>query len=123
MYIKLKISKNLICHFHCDHIKEKYAHQTKLLFTEIDSSEYQIEIMFVYEDFYTNRDIFAFSEFPEYLTFHDVPNKKIIGKVNEETIGVLTVEFVVLKPEVYSLIKEILKEPKRQKELTKMLKI
>ena len=69
MYIKLKISKNLICHFHCDHIKEKYVHQTKLLFTEIDSSEYQIEIMFVYEDFYTNRDIFAFNEFPEFRHF------------------------------------------------------
>ena len=46
-------------------------------------------------------------------------NKKVINKIKHETKGIPLVEFVGLKFEMYSYIKEDAKETKRQKESIK----
>ena len=46
--------------------------------------------------FYKDKD-FDFSEYPENLKFYDKANKKLIGKINDETKGALNVECVTSK--------------------------
>lgn len=39
----------------------------------------------MYEDFYLNKNMFDFSEYPNNSRFYDVKNKKITGKIKDET--------------------------------------
>ena len=49
----LDFSKTLMYDFHYNYIKQKYPDST-LLFTYTDSLRYQIEMVNLYEDFYTD---------------------------------------------------------------------
>ena len=47
----LDLSKVLMCEFHYDYIKNKYSDNSRLVFTDTNSSMYEIKIEDVYEDF------------------------------------------------------------------------
>ena len=47
---------------HYKYIKRKY--DAKLLFTDTDRLVYKFEIKDVYEDFYGNKNLFDFSDYP-----------------------------------------------------------
>ena len=111
----LDLRKALICD-----IKEKYDHKTKSLCADTDSLFYEIEANDVHEDFYMNKDMFDFSEYPDNLRFYVMKSKKIIGKMKDEAKGLPT-EFVGLKSKMYSYMRKIIREAERQKELIKTL--
>jgi hypothetical protein len=109
----LDISKTLMYDFHYNVMKKKFGDNIHLLFTDTDSLCYEI----ITEDFNQNiKDIvhlFDFSDYPAEHPMHDKKNAKVIGKFKDEACGKEILEFVGLRPKMYSLLysdKEIKKD-------------
>ena len=100
----LDISKTLMYDFHYNYIKEKFGSNAKLLFTDMNSLTYNIRTEDIYKDFWANKDKFDFSDYNKNSGFYDPTNKKVIGKMKDETKGVLIVEFVGLRSKMYSYV-------------------
>ena len=98
----LDLSTLLMYEFHYKYIKSKF--DPKLLFTDTDSLFYEIKTEDVYEDFYQDKNLFDFSDYPWRSKFIDPVNKKAIGKIKDEFKGRGINEFVGLKSKIYSLI-------------------
>ena len=98
----LDLSKLLMYEFHYNYIKRKF--NANLLFTDTDSLIYEIETKDVYKDFYTDKNLFDFSDYPQDSKFFDLVNKKVIGKMKDEFKGKIISEFVALNSKMYSLI-------------------
>ena len=98
----LDLSKTLMYEFHYNYIRKKYPHGSKLLFTDTYSLFYQIKAEDVYSDFYSDKDLFDNSDYPESSKFHYLDNKKVIGKFKDEAAGDPITEFVGLKSKMYS---------------------
>ena len=81
--------------FHYKYIKRKY--DAKLIFTGTDSLVYKIKTEDVYEDFYKDKNLFDFNDYPQYLKFFDPVNKKVIAKMKDEFKGKIISEFLWVK--------------------------
>ena len=103
--------------FHYKYSKRKY--DAKLLFTDTDSLVYEIKTEDVYEDFYKNKKLFDFNDYPEDSKFFNPVNKKVIGKMKDEFKGKMIHEFVGLKSKMYSLVIVDNEEIKKAKEVNK----
>ena len=79
-------------------------YEPNFLFTDTDSLFYKIKAGDVYEDFYEDKNLFDFTDYPQDLKFFDLVNKNITGKMKGEFKGNIIREFVGLKSEIYSLI-------------------
>jgi hypothetical protein len=99
----LDLSKLLMYQFHYDIIKKKYGDKASLLFTDTDSLCYEIFTEDVYDDFWSMRDMFDFSNYPETHPCHDTTNAKV-GKFKDEAKGEIITEFIGLRPKLYSYI-------------------
>ena len=77
--------------FHYKYIKSKY--RAHLLFTDTVSLVYEIKTEDVYEDFYKDKNLFHFSDYP-----------LVIGKMKYGFKGKIISEFIGLKSKMYSLI-------------------
>ena len=100
----LEMEKLLMYEFHYDYIKKKYGNKSKPIFTDTDSLMYEIKTEDVYEDFSTDNEMFDFSNYSTKSKHHDDSNKVIIGKMKDETRGVVIEEFVGLKAKMYSFL-------------------
>ena len=81
----LDLSKYFMYYFHYNYIKRKY--DAKLLITDTDSLVCEIETDGIYEDFYIDKDLFDFSDYPKESKISDLVNKKVIGKMKDEFKG------------------------------------
>ena len=90
--------------FHCKYIRTKFNNHAELLFTDTDSLVYGIETNDVYEDFYDDKDVFDFTDYPKDSEFFDPVNKEVIGKMKDELKRKIISKFVGLKSKVYTLI-------------------
>ena len=97
----LELSKWLMYDFHCSFIKKYF--DTGLLFTYTDSLTYEINSEDVYEEFFKHKHLFDFSNYPKDSNFFDETNKKVIGKMKDESEGKIIDEFVGLKSKMYSM--------------------
>ena len=102
----LDLSKTLMYDFHYNYIKKKYNDRAKLLFTDTDSLTYEIETVDSYKDFWTDKDMFDNSDYPESSPYYCNTNKKVIGKFKDEACGIPIIEFVGLKSKMYSYVKD-----------------
>ena len=93
----LDLSKTLMYDFHYNYIKKKYGDKARLLFTDTDSLTYEIEDEDVHKDFWTDKDMFDNSDYPENSPYYCNTNKKVIGKFKDEAAGVPICEFVGLR--------------------------
>ena len=59
----------------------------KLLLKDTDSLVYEIETKDVYEDFYQNKNLFDFSDYPLNSKFFTLVNKKVVDKMKHEFKG------------------------------------
>ena len=80
----LDLSKTLMYDFHYGYIKRMYGNKAKLLFTDMDSLMYEIEMEDVYKDFWNDEDMFDNSDYPENSPYYCNANKKVIGKFKDE---------------------------------------
>ena len=78
----LDLSKLLMYEFRYKYIKSKF--DTKLLFTDTYSLVYEIKSEYVYEDFYQEKNLFEFSDYPLDSKFFDPLNKKVFDKMKDE---------------------------------------
>ena len=81
--------------FHYKYIKSKF--DAKLLFIDTDSLVYEIKTEDVYEDFYQDKNLFDYSDYPLDSKFFDPVNKKVIGKMKGEFKKKIISQFVRLK--------------------------
>ena len=102
----LELSKTLMYDFHYGLIKSKYATNAKLLFTDTDSLTYEIKTDDVYADMKEDIHLYDTSEYPIDHPLYSIENKKVLGKMKDESFGTPLREFVGLRPKMYSMISE-----------------
>merc|ERR1711964_675679 len=73
-----------------------------MLFTDTDSLAYEIQTDDIYKDMEEFKDVFDFSNYPKTHPLYSVVNKKLSGKFKDEMGGQAIVEFVGLRPKMYS---------------------
>ena len=71
----LELSKWLMYDFHYNFILKKF--DAKLLLIDTDSLSDEIKSEDVYEDFFQQKDLFDFSNYPKNSKFFDEANKKV----------------------------------------------
>ena len=98
----LDLSKLFMYDYHYNDIKRKF--DAKLLFTYTDSLTYEIKTEYIYEDFFRDKHLFHFSNYPKDSKFYDLINNDVIGKIKDESEGKIIIKFVGLKSKMYSLI-------------------
>ena len=103
--------------FHYKYIKSKS--DAKLLFPDTDSLVYEVKTGDVYEDFYGDKNVFGFSDYPLNSKFFDPVNKKVIDKMKHEFKERIISEFAGLKSKMYSLIGVDDKEVTKAKRVNK----
>ena len=79
----------------------------------------KLEAEDIYKDFWTDKDMFDNSDYPENSPYYCNANKKIIGKFKDETCGIPITEFVGLKSKMYSYVKDNEKGGKTAKGIKK----
>ena len=92
------------------------------MFTDTGSLVYEIKTEDVYEDFYEDKNLFDFSDYPFDSKFFDPANKKIIGKIKDEFKGKIISEFVGLKSKMYLLFSIDNKEVTKAKGVNKKIR-
>ena len=85
----LDLSKLLKYDFHYNYIKKKY--DAELLFTDKDSLTYKIKRE---ENFYKDKNLFNFSNYPKYSKFFYHSTIKEIGKMKDESEEKIIIDFV-----------------------------
>ena len=86
-----------------DYIKPKYGDGAKLLFTDTDSLCYDIHTPDIYKDWKEDSHLFDFSDYPKDHPLCNTTNKKVLGKMKDETASVPISEFVGLRSKMYSM--------------------
>jgi hypothetical protein len=104
----LDISKTLMYDFHYNYIKAKYGDKAQLLFTDTDSLCYHIKTDDLYKEFFDDKQLFDFSDFPNEVNkfrvnFHCDENKKVIGKFKMEELNRPITKFLGLRSKMYSI--------------------
>ena len=97
----LDLSKWKMYDFHYNFIKKNF--DAELLFTDTDSLTYEIKSEDVYEELFKHKHLFDFSNYPKDSKFFNLTNKKVIGKMKDESEGKIIDEFVGLKSKMYSM--------------------
>ena len=106
----LEASKLHMYRFHYDVIKAKYENNAELLFTDTDSLMYQIHTQDIYADILEMGDHFdrATYQAGPYLLdgreLKDPTNDKVVGKFKDESPDSQILEFIGLRPKMYSFI-------------------
>lgn len=100
----LELSKELMYRFHYDIMLPLYKKNIKLLYGDTDSFFYEIFT----DDFYKDINVpymkqyFDMSDYPKtHSNFSDV-NKKVLGCFKDECCGIPIVEYVGLRPKLYT---------------------
>ena len=92
----LDLSKTLIYNFHYNYVKKKYNNKARLLFTDTDSSTYEIEAEDVYKDFWNDKDMFNNSNYPESSPYYCNVNKKSLENSRTKLVASRSLNSLVL---------------------------
>ena len=115
----LDLSKTLMYNFYYNYIKTKYNDKANLLFTATDSLTYEIETEDVNKDFWSDKDKFDNSEYPENSPYFEESNKKVIGKFKDEVSVIPINKSIGLRSKMYSYLKDTNEFGKTSKGTTK----
>ena len=115
----LDLSKVLMYQHHYEHVMPKYgADRARLLFTDTDSLCYEIQTDDIYKDMAEDAHLYDFSGYDRQHPNFSMVNKKVIGKMSDETNGKPIQEFCGLRSKMYS-VKMAEREMKRAKGVKK----
>ncbi|XP_069134582.1 uncharacterized protein [Argopecten irradians] len=98
----LDVSKTLMYDFHYNYMKRKYGCNARLLFTDTDSLAYVIRTEDIYQDMSEDKHLFDTSEYCTSHPLYSTENKKVLGKMKDETFGNPIHAFVGLKAKMYA---------------------
>ncbi|XP_031550280.1 uncharacterized protein LOC116287732, partial [Actinia tenebrosa] len=101
----LDLSKVLMYEFYYDKLKPKYGDRCHLLYTDTDSLILEVQTEDVYQDCLEDLDEYDTSAYPKEHFLYSAKNKKVIGKMKDEMSGKPIIEYVGLKPKMYSVLK------------------
>ena len=87
--------------------------------TDTDSLVYHLETEDVYADMASNLDDYDTSDYPSSHPAFSTRNKKALGKMKDEYNGRPIVEFVGLRPKMYSILEADGHEKKKAKGISK----
>ena len=73
-----------------------------------------------YEDFYKNKNLFGFSDYPLHSKSFDPANENVIGEIKDELKGKIICELIGLESETYSLNAVDGEEVKKAKGINKI---
>lgn len=104
--------------FWYNYIKKKYEKSAQLQMTDTDSVLFSCETNDIYEDMKSAMEYFDTSDYPESHMLYNEWNKKVLGKMKDETNGKPINEFVGLRSKMYSFLCDN-KEEKRAKGIAK----
>jgi hypothetical protein len=99
----LDLSKVSMYQFHYEYMKQKYGANAKLLFTDTDSLCYEVKTHDIYQDILEDAELFDTSEYAQGHLLYSTRNKKVLGKMKDETHGIPIQEFVGLRPKMHSI--------------------
>ena len=95
--------------FHYNYVLKTFDN-VRLLFTDTDSLVYEIKGGNVYDQCFKDKHLFDFSGYPkDSICYCDI-NKKVLGKMKDESNGDKVDGFVGLKSKMYSLISFMVKK-------------
>ena len=98
----LDLSKHLMYDYYYNHLKVKYADRVKLLYTDTDSVIVHVQTDDLYKDMLESAAIYDTSNYPSDHPLYSTNNKKVIGKFKDELGGKVMMEFVGIRPKMYS---------------------
>ena len=102
----LDLSKYLMYDFFYNNLKKQYGECCNLLYTDTDSLLLEIQTDDVYADMKSHADFYDTSDYPVNHPLHSTINKKVPGKMKDETPAIPIAEYVGLRPKMYSILKE-----------------
>ena len=100
----LDLSKHLMYDIYYNQLKEQYGDKCNVLYTDTDSLLLHIETDDVYKDIEKHIDLYDTSDFPKEHFLHNTKNKKVLGKMKDECAGKPIIEYVGLRPKMYSIL-------------------
>lgn len=115
----LDFSKLTMYEIHYDYIKPTFGQNAGLCYMDTDSLLYRIENMNVYDQMKLDADVFDTSDFPKDHPLYSERNRKVLGKLKDETFGDPITSFVALRSKMYSFITLSGEEKKRSKGIKK----
>ena len=98
----LNLSKIIMYEYH-DYMLPKYGNNLKLCYMDTDSLMYRIETKDLYEDI--TKDVSTRFNMSGYCKDRPLPlglNRKVIGLMKDELGGTIIMEFIVMRPKLYS---------------------
>ena len=104
---------------HYNYIKGKYGEIAEILLIENDSLMYKIEPENVFEDFWKDKDLFDFSNYPKDSKYYNNSNNLVETKMKDETCAVPIKDFVGLKSYMCTSTTEDNHESKKAKDANK----
>ena len=99
----LELSKLYMYKFHYDEMRSRYGDRARLLFTDTDSLAYEIRTKDWYQDMANMLPLMDTSNYPQDNQLYSDANKKVIGKMKDETAGQPIEELVGLRSKMYSI--------------------
>ena len=105
--------------FRYDYIKNKYGNNSKLSLTSTESLIYETKTEDVCEDFSSDKEMFDSSNYSSKSKYYDDSSKLVIGKMKDETGGIMIEEFVRLKSKIYSFMVSDNNEHKKAKHVNR----
>ena len=84
-------------HYHYSYVKKKDGNKTELWFTDTDRLTHETKTRYVFHGIWKVKELFNFSKH----LHHHRQNRLVLGKIEDETSGVLSGKFVESKPEMY----------------------
>ena len=80
---------------------------------------YEIKTENIYEDFSNDKEMFDFINYSTKSKYYDNSNKLVVGKMKDQTDGVMVEEFVGLKPKINLYLVDDDSECKKAKGINK----
>jgi hypothetical protein len=98
----LNLSKCLMYDLWYNKLQKQYGQKIKLLYTDTDSFVFEVET----DDFARDVDIdlWDFSEYPPDHPLYSLINKKVEGKIKDETHGIPISKFIALRAKSYAFV-------------------
>ena len=103
----LELSKTLMYDIHYNHFKSRFKDNVNLCYMDTDSLVYEIICTNLVDNLFEMSNLFDFSNYPNYPKRHkcySVDNKKVVGKLKDETASIPIVKFIALRPKMYSYV-------------------